>query len=778
MLYLNPPFYLIEGVTLFPDHADPLQFYFLPMQPHFTMVSGPNGTPIPSMQLIKYKGDAGTGGFFNFDVDLSLPKGLLDEIAGELRGAAKLSGTPRLAPVPLVDGSCKLVLLGQESPAPPDPKTGTAPGTAPGTPPGTTPAGTTPAGGPQFVLKIQGAAKPSLYGDNNATFSVELDANGVTVMEQAMQGTLSPVGIIYELDFLGLRPAFAVKVTADWNRVQHHLDESFSTSILFYSSQIDNVVDKLIEDRVIQIDVDTFVPEGEDDSIIQDRERAVNEVREMVKDTFFESSIAPPTNGQPDGWDKATKVINDLSTLAVTGGASSLAAFGYRKVDMTRIDQKSLNMSFNERTTIRRQVYPQGHLSGLFNFVRNGGVSLDQFVVAVNLNDPYFQRRTVNVVSRANFDAESLAAVSVNLKYGDTMKTVELKSSTDSATVSWPSVLTGSGAMQRQVGYSYDCVFKNVSRVQRPEEITSDPQTTTSDTLEVQPSAFLYSYAIVPVVALGNLWDSYLAIQVDTKYDDAANNIHLQSTFLLTQAAPAQYWQMFMRDLSQRSFQCRVTYRAINNRDVDTGWVTTDQETIIVRDPMPNKRTLYITPAIDWSVVDRVEVDVNYAEADGSISAEGHYEFSQDDAASKVFSTPLKDPSRRLVGYQITILKKGGVATVVPQSFTAQPRLIVLTNMRGHMVVSLRPAAVDFTGAHVKAVTGDIQYVDDVNHLSFADSFAFKSSADTARFEFDYVDDQNTKYRYRVVTQYTNGLSKTTDWIEAEGVEVVVPVGT
>ena len=33
MLYLNPPYFLINGVSIFPDHADPLQFYYLPMMP-------------------------------------------------------------------------------------------------------------------------------------------------------------------------------------------------------------------------------------------------------------------------------------------------------------------------------------------------------------------------------------------------------------------------------------------------------------------------------------------------------------------------------------------------------------------------------------------------------------------------------------------------------------------------------------------------------------------------------------------------------------------------
>ncbi len=60
MLYLNPPYFVINGVSVFPDHEDPQQFYFLPMMPHLT-TDGTGGAVRPRIQLIEYTGSAGAG---------------------------------------------------------------------------------------------------------------------------------------------------------------------------------------------------------------------------------------------------------------------------------------------------------------------------------------------------------------------------------------------------------------------------------------------------------------------------------------------------------------------------------------------------------------------------------------------------------------------------------------------------------------------------------------------------------------------------------------------
>ena len=68
MLFLNPPYFIIDGVSIFPDHADRLQFYYLPMMPRLSTSKDASGADMPVIQLIEYAGAAGTGGFINFDV--------------------------------------------------------------------------------------------------------------------------------------------------------------------------------------------------------------------------------------------------------------------------------------------------------------------------------------------------------------------------------------------------------------------------------------------------------------------------------------------------------------------------------------------------------------------------------------------------------------------------------------------------------------------------------------------------------------------------------------
>ena len=131
---------------------------------------------------------------------------------------------------------------------------------------------------------------------------------------------MSPIGIVYSLDYLALRPAYNVRLHVDWDRVQKSMDEQFGANFVFFQSQIDTAVDQLVEKRAIQMDVDTFVPEGEDTtSIIASRDRAVQEVRDMITNAFFQPSL-DPNKQKPDGVDKATQCIESASRMAATGG--------------------------------------------------------------------------------------------------------------------------------------------------------------------------------------------------------------------------------------------------------------------------------------------------------------------------------------------------------------------------------------------------------------------------------------------------------------------------
>ncbi len=754
MLYLNPPFNIINGVSLFRDHADQLQYYYLPIAPHLSFEKdAPTGKRIPQIQVIKYRGRAGNGGFLSFDVNLGIEQSALDDIKAELKRVDKLPAPPRLAPVPLVDGSVKMMLFGAQSGA---------------APPGDVT-------GPKFVLKINHNAKPALYGHNQAAFSVQLDQEGVTVLEKALQGEMSPIGVVYSLDYLALRPAYAVRLNVDWDRVQKHMDEHFGAAVFFSSVEIDKAVDELVDKRVIVLEADTFVPEGEDASgIISRRDQALNEVRDMITNAFFEPSLNPVQPAQ-DGWDRASFVAQRAAAIATTGGWGAVASFSYRKMDYKRIDRKILNVTMSERTTVKRSIYPQGHLTGLFRVLKQEGLDPQGFIIPVDLDDKWFERRRVEVSTGANFEEDAIGSVNVSLRYGNEPKNVILDTAAAKKSLDWGSIITND-AMQWEVPYSYKVTFKGVDSTERPVTLTSAEQKATVENLEITPRE-LYSIVPIPIMALPPFpWKRFPNVEVQTKYADEAHGIRISDSFLLNEQEQEKTWKLFIIDPQRKQFQYKLVYRAANNKDITMPWVTTDEEQIRVRDPYPQKRTLLVVPLFNWDLAERAFVDVSYTDKPNGVSESQSFEFNIDDVATKSFSVDLHNPDARLVAYQVTVLFRDGHMAEVPQSFTRQDRVIVRSDMKGHKIALVRPVVGDFAKKKAKKMTVELRYEDAANGLSFNDVFDFdeQNLNGLAYFEYDYAD--KPAYEYRTTVRFLNGMSKVTTWQKTSLDELIVPI--
>jgi hypothetical protein len=756
MLYLNPPFQIIEGVSVFADHGDPMQYYYLPLSPKLSTFPDAAGRQTPQLQLIKFRGAAGNGGFLNFDVNIGVEQQTLNRIQDKIRSQSQLNATPRLGPVDTIDGSVRLLLLGKQT--------------------GDPAAAPDPTGAPRFVLKIDQAAKPALYGDNQAAFSVSLDPAGVTVLEEALQGESSPIGIVYSLEFLALRPAYAVQLSIDWDRVQKHLDDHFTLDAIFVSEDIEKAVDELREKRAIVLQADTFIPEGEDNAaVLARRDKAITEVYEMITDAFFKPTV-DPVKQEPDGWDRFTDTANRLSQLAITGGWSSAAHFTKKQIDYTRIDRKSLNVNLSERTAVKRTIYPQGHLAGLARVLTQGGFRLSDFVTSVDLDDPYFQRRRVAVISRGNFEQDSIGSLAVRLTYGSEPHDVVLESSTARASAEWGSILTA-GAMKREVTTQFTVRFKDVDGTQRPLQLDSAPTKTTDDSLEIDPRQ-LYAIVPVPCVAVPNFpWDHYPQVEVRLAYTDEANGIGLNETLILNKSHPDQTWKMFVRNAARTQFKYKLLFRAADNTSVEGPWLAGTEARVDVADPRPNKLVVVITPSLNWDTVSRAFVDVSYEDSENDLLVEQSFEFSKDATASQSFRVDLVNPKRRQVSYQVTILFADTRVVTVPRSVTQERRIIVRSDLRGHRIISVHPAAVEFAARNLQQMTVELGYEDVTAGLSFADVFTFQSAADHANFEFDYVSDQRSAYRYRVSYLATNGLQRTTDWTSSSADDLAIPVG-
>ncbi len=750
MLLLDSKTTEIDGITIFPDHADPLQFYYMPLAPHLTMLSTGQATAVPQFSLIRFKGAAGTGGFLNFDVNLGLDPDRLERLRRRLQQQTGLNDPVRLGPVSVVDGSVRLIMLDAEDPAP----------RVPGAPPVPIPAPTATSG-LHFVEKISHAAKPSLYGDNQAAFSVQLTQEGVTVIEKSMAGEILPIAVIYALDYLGLRPAYSVRLVIDWDRTQHHMDETFGVDAMFVSSEIGSAVDELMDKRWIDLKVDTFVTD-DDTATTGRRDAAIAQVKAMMTDAFFTPSLPPWTPAAPSQWSQDLQKVGDVIGMIAAGPAGSLmnkSLFSYKKTDYARTDRKSLNVNLSERVTVKRSIFPQAHLAGMFEMFHQPGFDRSRFVTEVDLDDPWFQRRRLGVSTLIDFDSEHIGAINLRASYGNQPKNLILTKAAASGALEWSSQLDGN-TMKMPLDISYDVTFTGVDTTERPRSLTSAKKVEVGETLAIDPRE-LYTISTVPVVAIEVPWDTYPQVEVHLRYVDPANNLAETELLRLDKDTPQRNWPMFVLDPKKRSFDYKLIYRAASHTDHETQWQTRDDGTVTVSDPFPRKRQVMIIAALSWTDIDRCFIDLSYKDGATGSTQDRSLELIEGDH-SKSVTFELSDPTNQRVDYSGLILYKDGRTVDIPASITLDPRIVIHANMKGHKLVQVVPP--DLAAARLVKVTADLRYEDFATNLSFAGSYVFEPGTPPKVFEYDYADPTRAQFEMRSTYLFDNGMQKERDW--------------
>lgn len=762
MLYLDAPYFFINGISVFRDHADPLQYYYALAQPRLrTTKDAATGKDVPRMQLIKYRSlVAGKGGFLTFEVHLGLSDAEIDNLASEIRQLARLPRMPRVSPIQPIDGSVRLMILGTDTGAVPPPA---RPGAPPPPPPEQ-----------RFVVKAQHFAKPALFGDNGAAFSVELDAAGTAIIEAAMKGEITPIVVVYSVDFAGLRPAFSVRLHIDWDRVQTSMDESFGHESFFTSTEISKAVDKLIETQVITMEADNFVPDAGDagKAVAERFEDARNRVQEMITDAFFEGSL-PPNRERPDGWDRAIDTVQDFGRqagmMAATGGIGGfIGTFSYKKTDYTRIDRRKLDVEISERSAIVRTIYPQGTVSGLFRALGDG-VDPKRFILEVDADDPWFAERTMRVINRGEMARDGLASIQAVLEYDGQVRTVVLEETGKDASVKWASALDN-GAMRRPVDADLTVRFKPDAGGERPLVVTAAKQVLLGDVFEVQP-AELYARVTIPIVASPAYpWDKYPQVQVMLRYEDADKGIKTDDTLIVKKDTLATAsWTFIALDKTKRSFAYRLLHQAANHEDVDTGWLPGDGDLVDIRDPFGALRlAVDVVPVVPrWEDVEQIFVDLSYSDPENGVEETASLAFSPTEKAPQKFVIDRKDRAKKLVSFRVTTILAGGMVMEVPESFTESPRILIRPDMKGHRIVAVTPPA-DFAKPKLERVEVELTYTDHEAGVDVADRAVFEAPGGRKTFEFDYVDTSRRAYRWKAKYLFRNGMTQSTQWAEAE----------
>ncbi|MFF3940458.1 hypothetical protein [Streptomyces phaeofaciens] len=740
MLQEKPPYYEIDGKLILGDHADPRQFYYMPLAPRFvTRTDG--GLEVPAFQLVKFRSDTRGGGLADFDVHLGMTSDELSATTDALKSLAGLARTPLLAPLPVIDGSVSLLLFGQDA-----------------------------GGGAGLVRTARHAARPCLFGDNRAAFSVELDERGTTVLDKAMRGELSPLGVVYSLDYLALRPAYHVRLSIDWDRVQEILDASFGHEGLIDSVQIQDMMERLEEQRAIVYQVDTFIPEDDDTgTFAQRRDAAAARARDMITDAFFESSL-DPLHRPPDGWDRARDVIKSFAPNRST----PTGVFTYRKTHHTRVDRKRLDVDLSERTTVRRTIYPQGHLDGLFE-VFGTGLDPDRLILEVDADDPWFERRRLKVVSQADFVRDPVRSLTASLSYGGTVQSVRLDPQHTDGEVIWPSTVRD-GAMIQPVDLVFTVDLVPADGGERPGRLVSEPAEVLGGVAALEPRE-LFSLETIPVLTRpGFPFDRYPRVDVRLRYDDPAHRVRQDDLIRLSAQQPQAEWQRFLVGEPAGPASVEITYRGADHRDHVQPSAPLNGPQVDVRDPFPDRRRVDVFAVLNFDEVDRAFVDLSYDDAAHNIHVEKALELTRE-FPTRPFIVDLVDPRAALVRYRITLLMRDATVFEGPWSTTLRPRIIVRADLRGHRSVTLRSPA-DFAAEGLERIQVQARAQDPLAGLSFADAFDFTAAGMSGVFEFDFADPARDSYELRIRRFFRNGLSDDQDWRRFDDDLVTVPATT
>jgi hypothetical protein len=295
----------VDGVTVFSDHADPNQYWYLPA-PVALAKRALDGRP--ALSMIKFRpaavaGGAKGGGFATFEVNLKLPEDTERSIKSQLRRLPGVTRAVTLSAIPFDEGTVRCIALDLEGSG------------------GTSAPTNLPTGTFRAVEAIRGAAQPSLAGDNVAAFSLSLTQEGAIILEQAFTKGTTPVGAVYDLKYTILRPALSVVITAKYEDMFQHFSAGLEAQVYWVKAGIDAAFEKFVADGVIDIEVIDFTGEADKD---EKEKWALDFFKDNLLSKWFEPSISPADVesriAKPEGLDAVMKRAREMNPTPAQPG--------------------------------------------------------------------------------------------------------------------------------------------------------------------------------------------------------------------------------------------------------------------------------------------------------------------------------------------------------------------------------------------------------------------------------------------------------------------------
>lgn len=746
MLYLHPPYYTYDDVVVLADYHDPRQFYYFPNRPHIAL----DEQNRPAIRFLIYRealddldpNSDDVAGFLFFDTVLSYPQAKLDKVAQRIQEDLELDDLPRLSPLLYRGGNVRLTFLDRKTVLPDEEPGG------PGTPGGGQPEEEPKE---EWVTFLESSGMPSLYGENRAIFSAQMTKKATALLFGAFEGFI-PAGVVYELDFVGMQRAFNVKVTADWEQIYHSELEKFTTSFIVFNSDIENLVEELIDKKVIKIE-GTIEGVGE-----EGMESEFNEVRKMLQDFVTEKFFkAQPNPLKPD-----TEVVDGIVdfTRRMRNLASAVNV-GYTRKTLDISEIRSFSADYTIARAVERKIAPQAHLSVFFEDL---GVTRDDIVTVVDGEDDLWRSIDFNIQANADFEGDGLFEVLVDLAYGHT---VDDKPTTETRIRSARLTNTAQGASfaawyQPQIGmahlHRYRPVFRSTAIPGPSGSLDSGWIPGEGNLITVTPTD-LYARRQVEFQLIRKFpFDVIPQVQINLRYTDPLTGWRYIDSEVLDESRTHHTFAFRTRQGAPSD----VEYQFMFHGDdiIESEWQKTVNDFVLIDDPRQLMKVRIMVGG-DRSKIMELMLDFRYEDEDNGILETWTTRYDAttiNEPREWVFV--VADPTKTRYAYNQTILDTDGNMfstdwvqddrSTLPVGFVFAKRWDIQPELIGP----------ELSTNGIERITVNLEYEDETNDYESRKQLTFSAPGKGEKWSLELRDPSLREYSYVVRYFLTTGFEK------------------
>ncbi len=702
---------MIDGVTVYGDSELYYKYFVIPNAARYRVM--PDGSYAYKFIKYRFPVDRGAdkpagGGFLLFDTEFVVPEDVLEGVKSKLQArvnakAAELDHSPApdviIGTMNYTKGSVGLIFAG---------------------------GGTDNTGG-TFVEKYSNIGKPSMYGNNIASFGLELTQHGAPFYEQAMQGRGGAVSVYYDLYFHAELPP--ILITANFNAEEFYefYQEIDTEWRLWQEDEYRETITETMESsESMNLDFDWG---GVTDEEIRQpiREWASRTFEDAVERKMIEA-IAPVTEDQrkkPDGIEDVTR---DISSTKIA----------------------SFTLEYSEKVPVEWNIAPQGMLQNITSLKDGNGndVVWEDYAQTVDLNDKFFQQLRVDTYVNADFENLPIHSVEVKVLYDGKPMANLIDGQPEGEVVLRAPADMGKFATyvendNWEYTYSYQVNYKGHSRIFQSEEITTNEGNLTIGVDDV---------GVFDVkIQAGDLnWTDVESALVTFEYEDRGADVDLiKDQFVLTKDNTSHHIQKVIFAPMRKNYKYQVKYFMKNGKEFEGEQMTDRSRTLFINDVFGGRKTVNLRGVGDFeNRISKVFVNLTYNDDANEYQQTTSIALSKDkDFFDWTF--PVISDTTGTVTYTANVVYTDGTVEEIGPNTAESSTILVPDAIEQKFEVKVIPNRLKWDEVSMAIV--DLAYKDEENDIDVSETLIFDQDNKAVQTWKVNLEDKSKKtYRYTV----------------------------